>query len=198
MANPSHEYLVSKDMNMDKPKPYVEPSLEPEVTTLNARFFQQVYQLKKNSVTAANACWKEMPMFDCSTQSHYKIIHILMIFSIQSTVPYPNIQLSKISQKCIREYWSYTAAIMVDFTQRLYTYQKLQKDSTVPATLHHALFHMLQSLRHCSSCSTTVQRWNDTQVVAFNLTNAQLSQKLCTNPVLYGNSLTPKHMKHST
>jgi len=40
MANPSHEYLVSKDMNMDKPKPYVEPSLEPEVTTLNARFFQ--------------------------------------------------------------------------------------------------------------------------------------------------------------
>jgi len=84
------------------------------------------------------------------------------------------------------------------YTTTLHTYQKLQKDSAVPATLRHALFHMLQSLRHCSSCSTTVQRWNDTQVVAFNLTNARLSQKLCTNPVLYGNSLTPKHMKHNT
>jgi len=37
-------------------------------------------------------------------------------------------------------------------------HQKLQRDSAVPRRLHHALFHMMQILRHCSSYSTTVQQ----------------------------------------
>ena len=34
MADPPQEYLVTKYINMDEPRPYIEPSLEPEVTTL--------------------------------------------------------------------------------------------------------------------------------------------------------------------